>query len=61
MTIKAGASIELRTGSRSKSVAANAHAQRSLSKSLDVTPKSSKVIDQTVLTHRDALKRLADR
>lgn len=35
--------------------------QRSLSRSYGVTVKSGKAINRTVATHRDALKRLADR
>ena len=44
-----------------KSIAASALTQRSLTKSLNVTNTSGKVIVRSVATHRDALKRLADR
>lgn len=44
-----------------KSAAASVLTQRPQSKSYSVTVKSGKVISSTVATHRDALKRLADR
>lgn len=44
-----------------KSAAASALTQRPQSKSYSVTVKSGKAISRTVATHRDALKRLANR
>lgn len=44
-----------------KSSAASALIERSQYKSHTVTHKSGQVISRTVTTHRDALKRLADR
>ncbi|MGC1496840.1 MAG: hypothetical protein WA790_13600 [Sulfitobacter sp.] len=44
-----------------KSLAGSVLTQRSQSKSYSVTAKSGKAISRTVATHRDALKRLADR
>ncbi len=41
--------------------AASERAQRDSSSSYRVTATSGKVISRTVTTHRDALKRLADR
>ena len=44
-----------------KSVSSSALTQRHGSSSYRVTAASGKVISRTVTTHRDALKRLADR
>ncbi len=44
-----------------KSAAASALTQRPQFNSHSVTTKSGQVISRTVATHRDALKRLADR
>jgi hypothetical protein len=44
-----------------RTVAASSLTQRTQSKSLTLDPVSGKVISRTMTTHRDALKRLADR
>ena len=67
MTTKKNASVagKVLTTSKSsratKSLAASVLTQRYQSKSCSVTAKSGKAISRTVATHRDALKRLADR
>lgn len=50
-----------RDAKTAKGEAANARAQRHGANSSRVTATSGKVISRTVATHRDALKRLADR
>lgn len=44
-----------------KGVAASALTQRPQSNTYSVTAKSGQIISRTVATHRNALKRLADR
>ena len=64
MTKKKKASVAgetLANPKTARTAAASALTQRSQSKSYNVTAKSGTVISRTVATHRDALKRLADR
>ena len=58
--ITSGTGRMLTSPKKSKSAAASALTQRPQS-SMTVTAKSGLVISRTVKTHREALKRLADR
>lgn len=60
-TSKVGKNHAGHKGHPAKATAARDHVLRGRTGAYNVAPESGKVIGRTVATHRDALKRLADR